>query len=364
MKLLFVMPYMRYSGAPKMMATVANWFAEEGNDVTVCTFFASEVTQKLNPKIKLDNLGIVRSSFKLLNLTVGYMKTEKKIFNYIMASKADAVISFGDMFSVGLFNKLKSKKQCIIVSERADPTGNGFFAKQRKKAFENASGFVFQTEGAKKCFSESIQKRGFVIPNSINCTDVSVVPFEERKKKIVCVGRFELKQKRQDVLIKAFGIFYKSHPEYQLVFYGDGDDMNASKALAEETLASSAILFPGAVKPIENYIKDASILAMSSDYEGIPNAIIEAMNMVIPVVSTDCRPGGARMLLEDGKYGSIVPIGDYEGLARELEKVAENPEEAYSRALAAKESLSRFEESKIKEMWIDAIGAIVNRSVK
>ena len=232
------------------------------------------------------------------------------------------------MFSLGLFKKLNKDGQCVIVSERADPSGTGFFAKHRKKTFAFANGFVFQTEGAKACFSEDIQKRGFVIPNSINRSEVEVVPFADRKKKIVCVGRFELKQKRQDVLIKAFEIFYEKHPEYELVFYGDGEDMQASKAMADSSKASKNIMFPGAVKPIEQYIKDASMLVMPSDYEGIPNAIIEAMNMEIPVVSTDCRPGGARMLLGENEYGRVVPIGDFEGLAREMCYVADNYEAA------------------------------------
>lgn len=359
MKLLFVMPYMRYSGAPKMMATVANWFAESGDDVTVCTFFKAEVTQNLNPKIKLENLGIERGGNKIYNLTLGYIKTEKKIYDYIKKQKADAVISFGDMFSLGLFKKLNKDGQCVIVSERADPSGTGFFAKHRKKTFGFANGFVFQTEGAKACFSEDIQKRGFVIPNSINRSEVEVVPFADRKKKIVCVGRFELKQKRQDVLIKAFEIFYEKHPEYELVFYGDGEDMQASKAMADSSKASKNIMFPGAVKPIEQYIKDASMLVMPSDYEGIPNAIIEAMNMEIPVVSTDCRPGGARMLLGENEYGRVVPIGDFEGLAREMCYVADNYEVAKETAKKAKISLDRFEESKISQMWKDAINTIV-----
>ena len=361
MKMLFVMPAMQYSGAPKMMATVANWFAESGEDVTVCTFFKSKVTQNLHSSISVECLEIERSKSRIRQLTTDYFRISGEIYNYVMNKKADVVITFGDLFSTLTLSKLKKAGQCVIVSERVDPSRKELLSAYKRQAFRNANGFVFQTEGAKRCFSDDVQKNSYVIPNPVTVSETECVPFAERNKKIVSVGRFEFKQKRQDLLIKAFSEVYKKHPDYTLYFYGDGADLSAAKTMAQQTEAKDAVVFAGAVSPIEDYIKDASLMVLSSDYEGIPNAIIESMNMKIPVVSTDCSPGGARLLLGDDEYGYIVPAGDEKALAERICYAIENMDEMFDKCEKAKESLVRFKSETIAQMWKDAVSEIKNR---
>lgn len=361
MKLLFMITALHYSGAPKMLTTVANWFAESGEDVTVCTYFKADANQMLHENVKFECLNIQRSGNKIKRILTQYLGIKDSIYKYVVSQKPDVFITFGDIFSTMALKKIRKAGICTVVSERADPSGDDLISKYRRHAFKNASGYVFQTEGAKKCFDEDIQSRGYVIPNPVNVSDVECLPYEERKKKIVSVGRFEFKQKRQDVLIKAFAKVYEKHPDYELYLYGDGEDMETANVLAQETDAKAAIFFPGAVRPAEKYIKDASILVLSSDYEGIPNAVIEAMNMKIPVISTDCSPGGARLLLGEDEFGYIVPKGDDIAMAEKINYVIEHPDEAREKSDKAKDSLSRFESSKIAKLWITAIDEIVNK---
>ena len=186
-----------------------------------------------------------------------------------------------------------------------------------------------------------------------------MLSFQARKKKIVAVGRFELKQKRQDLILEAFELFHKKHPEYQLYFYGDGPDLDKVKDMAGCLESKQSIVFAGAVKPIEDYICDAEMSVAASDYEGIPNTVIEAMNMGVPVISTDCSPGGARLLLGDeNEYGRLVPRGSSEKLAEEMVWIAEHPDEVEHAAINALESLERFDEKRIIQKWIEALRSI------
>ena len=357
MKMLFVMPIMKYSGAPKMMAKVANWFSEAGEEVKVLTFLDPEITQKLHENIKTDCLNYRRKKGKL-GLISDYYNLRKQIINYVLKDKPDVLMTFGDIFSTMALKTLKNKGICTIVSERADPSGGGVIARYRRCAFTNASGLVFQTEGAKNCFSQKVQDKGFVIPNPVAVSDVECVPYENREKKIVSVGRFDFNQKRQDLLIEAFAEVHKKFSDYKLVFYGDGTDLEKAKNMATEKGLSDCIEFAGAVSPIEDYIKDASLLVLPSDFEGIPNAVIEGMNMKIPVVSTDCRPGGARLLLGDDEFGLICPIGDAKALSEKMICALSNPDKMFLMSDKAKESLSRFKPDVIADMWKSAVNQI------
>ena len=90
---------------------------------------------------------------------------------------------------------------------------------------------------------------------------------------------------------------------------------------------------------------------MSSDFEGIPNVLLEAMALGLPCVSTDCSPGGARMLINDGKDGLIVPCGDSKALADAVCRMIEDREFAVrcgKNALAVRE---RFSLDRILDSW-------------
>lgn len=360
MKILFLTVALQYSGAQKMMAQVANWLAEAGEEVAITTYFSPEITQKLDERIKTDCMHVKRGG-GAKELLKDYFVFRKRIVNYVLNQKADVVITFGDLFSTMALAELKRKGQCVIVCERADPGGTDLISRYRRVAFKKASGYVFQTEGAKDCFCKDIQDRGYVIPNPVIVSHSECLPFEARKKKIVSVGRLEFKQKRQDLLLEAFEYVHKKHPDYELYCYGDGPDLERARQMAKESDASEKIFLPGAVSPIEEYIKDASLSVLSSDFEGIPNAVIEAMNMKIPVVSTDCSPGGARLLLGEDEFGLVVPCGNAEALAEKMIYAIEHKEEMQAKSIGAKESLKRFRPEIISEMWKKSIYEIKKR---
>ena len=98
-------------------------------------------------------------------------------------------------------------------------------------------------------------------------------------------------------------------------------------------------------------VNQSEIFVLSSDYEGFPNVLIEAMSIGMPCVATDCSPGGARMLLEDGKVGRLVDSGNYEELAKEIIYFIENREKEIEYGKYAKKSINRFSYSKLMNQW-------------
>ena len=215
------------------------------------------------------------------------------------------------------------------------------------------AGAVFQLPKVAEYYS-FIKGKTAVIPNPINKPDVKeLLSFDKRNDEIVTVGRLDLSQKRHDVLIKAFDLFLKNHPLYRLTLYGGGKegDVNKLTALVTQLGIADKVNFAGSVSNPTERISKSKVFVLSSDFEGIPNALMEAMSIGLPCIATDCRPGGARMLIEDGENGFIVPKGDIFGLAEKMDFLATNPVLADNIGQEAMKITQRFAENKIIEMW-------------
>ncbi|MBR6123605.1 glycosyltransferase, partial [Candidatus Saccharibacteria bacterium] len=111
--------------------------------------------------------------------------------------------------------------------------------------------------------------------------------------------------------------------------------------------------FHGIIKNVIDEIRDARMLLLTSDYEGIPNVVLEAFVAGIPVVSTDCSPGGARFLLGDDENGLLAPVGDPIRVAQKMGEIADNLEEALRLIRCGRERLKEFGPEKIFFRWED-----------
>jgi len=139
---------------------------------------------------------------------------------------------------------------------------------------------------------------------------------------ILGVGRLT-KQKDFPTLIQAFALVRKKRPA-RLMILGEGEERPNLEALVRELGLKGDVALPGFVDNPYKFMKRAAALVLSSRWEGLPNALIEALALGTPVVATDC-PGGSREILEDEKWGRLVPIGDIEVLADAIVDVLSNP---------------------------------------
>ncbi|MBE6594440.1 MAG: glycosyltransferase family 4 protein [Ruminococcaceae bacterium] len=370
MKLLFTIPKLTYSGAPKMMAWVANQMAMRGHEVHLVTFFSEEQARILHENICIHSLQVKQSKKRLIRNTLGMFKTIARLHKKVRQLKPDVVVSFLD--SVGyVYLPIGSAftRSKFVVSERVDPYAyRGRTAKLRFQLMQYADAIVFQTEGARRFFEsfKGIYHNSTVIPNPVVVSDEirtmqqHVPSAAERDRRIVTVGRMSLKQKRQDVLLEAFRLFHEKHPGYMLVLYGDGQDMDKIKDLIEQSNLSDSVVLAGRTNQVEKEIFCASAFVLSSDYEGIPNALIEAMSIGVPSVSTDCSPGGAALLIRDGENGFLVPREDATAIAERLSRIVETPEISERISKAAIEITDFFSEQIIADKWESYFEHVVN----
>ena len=208
------------------------------------------------------------------------------------------------------------------MSERVDPK---IYSAKRKKELRRlvsrAKGGVFQTEEAYEWYKPYLKgTEPIVIPNAINPAFIRPAYDGEREKVIVGAGRLS-NQKNFPLLISAFARIADKFPEYKLVIYGKGNLLDSLQALAKEKSISDRVEFPGFVPDMPERLEKASMFVLSSDYEGMPNALMEAMASGLPCVSTDCGGGGARFLIKDGENGLLVPQKDEEKMAAAMERI-------------------------------------------
>lgn len=117
-------------------------------------------------------------------------------------------------------------------------------------------------------------------------------------KKIVTVGRLTV-QKNQKLLIESFSEVLKKYPNIILEIYGDGEKREELKYIIKTLGVSNNVIFKGNILNVHEAIADAGLFVLSSDYEGLSNALMEAMMMGLPCISTTCA--GSDELISDGK---------------------------------------------------------------
>jgi glycosyltransferase involved in cell wall biosynthesis len=147
-----------------------------------------------------------------------------------------------------------------------------------------------------------------IIPNPIN-PEFNVKPFSGKRRKIITsVGRLS-EQKNQHVLIEAFSRIEKDFPDYELVIYGEGNLRETLENQIKTLKLENKVKLPGVKKNIKNEIYDCSLFVLPSLYEGMPNALMEAMALGLPVISTDCPCGGPRFLIHNYN-GLLVKVNN------------------------------------------------------
>ncbi|WP_019679568.1 glycosyltransferase [Ruminococcus flavefaciens] len=351
-KICFLTSTINYGGATKILIEIANYLSDYHN-VSIMYYGNDEVSfYKIKEKIDINKVPVTSCNIRKVRLL-----TQMKIIRSELRSlNPDLVIAFGNTEKLMAIGGSIGTKIKVVISERQDPYNYNPGKKTTMwLRYMLADGCVFQTKGAAKYFPKRIQRKSTVIPNFIFQEKRDFVSIEKKEKIVSFSARFELKQKRQDIMVEAFYLVSKKYPDWKLVFYGDGDDQLKIEEIVKSKGLNNQVVFEGKVSNVLDYIYKSAIFVLSSDYEGIPNALLEAMGLGIPCVSTDCSPGGARLLIKNYHNGLLVPINDPKALADAIIYFIKNPVEADAMGKKAMNVLDIYKPEKIMHLWNDYI---------
>ncbi len=345
-----------YGGAEKSIVLLANQLSKRGHNVTLVTVTANNCKYSLDENIKvhfIPDIGKGKSSVLAHRFTA--------LKKYFKTHACDLAISF--WFQIGLFAMIISKFQGfkVIYSERGDPGDieyTGVTGIVRDLFFSGFDGFVFQTKGARDYFSEKIKKKSRVIHNAITIDLDNTSTKVEKKNYIIAMGRLH-RQKNFQLLIDAFNQVESDIDDYKLIIYGEGELRSDLQEQIDHYGLSERIILAGNTDNPCQKMLEGKMFVLSSDFEGMPNVLMEAMALGMPVVSTDCSPGGAAELIENGVNGLLVPCNNTNLLAAAIRQIINDYPKAIEYGLKAKDILSTHSLKVIYDSWDEYIKEMV-----
>ena len=336
--LALYLPSLRGGGAERVMVNLANGFAQL--NIKTDLVLAHAEGPYLEDVSTLVNIIDLNSS-KVITSLPGLVR-------YLKNSRPEAILStmsHANIIAI-LARKLArmTKKTTLIIREANTLSLN---SKHTDKIFDklmplftrlfypSADAIVANSIGSAKNLSkyagipyDNIR----IIANPLNIQRIReqgnkkpVHPWfhNENNKIIVSVGRLE-EQKGFDILIKAFAVVKQKNPAARLMVIGEGDKRTELENLVYSLGLSNTVSLPGFVVNPYSFMNHAAMFVLSSRWEGLPNALLEALALGVPVVATDC-PSGPAEILENGQYGKLVPVDDYKILAKAILETLDNP---------------------------------------
>ena len=355
-KILIVTDCLGHGGSIKNLTWLANGLSKR-NNVWFCSLCNAPMFYTLNNEVSFIQRNSKKSNSFIERNTIGLTRNIFDIYKIVKSNKIDIVINYGDhaVYSL-LFIRLITNTK-LIFSQRVDPFSCNKLSEKIKMWFYRfADGIVCQTKWVVDYFNRKNIRNIIIIPNPANSYFNAIWNAEENDNYIVSLARIDLKQKRQDVLLKAMRIVNEKRPEITLRFYGldKNDNVSTLNKLISHLGLKETAFYCGITEDVFHVLSRACMMVLSSDYEGIPNAIIDAMTVGVPVISTDYSPGGVRELLNCDN-GLIVPKGDYQAMADAILTYLNDKDLAKQNAINAHNSLKRFDEKLVLSMWEEYI---------
>ncbi len=364
-KIAFHLNCLEQGGAERVVTNLANQFAKEGYEVLIATEWYGENEFTIDKEVKRVHVGLTEEDEKKSRIAQFFLRV-KYLRTFMKIERPDVLIAFAQRANYRALMACSGTTVPVIISIRTDPVGHYDAISDKIQIpllFKRAAGCVFQTEGQKEFFAPRLQDNSKIILNPLNDKYIEAKVPEKRTKTVVQSGRL-VDFKNQPMLLKAFIEVHKKHPDYVLKIYG-GDSFDGTRQILEtiidENNAMDYIKLMGASDYLEEDLKDAAVYAFSSDWEGMPNALLEAMALGLPIVTTDCPCGGPRTVITDGENGLLIPIKNQSALEQGINTLIENPEYAETLGKKAREIHKIANSHAIFTQWQDYIEEVCER---
>jgi len=363
MKLLYLIAgTYRAAGMEKVLADKANWLVRHGYDIVIATTDqrGQEPAFEMDPAIRTVDLGINYEETngahflkKAALFPLKQIRHRKALKALLEKEQPDITVS---MFcnDASFLPKIKdgSKKVLEVHFSRFKRLQYGrkgiwaladrFLSERDLKHVQAFDRFVVLTREDKGYWGDLPNM--VVIPNGVERKDPSPL----NAHTVIAVGRYSF-QKALDRLVEAWSRI-EDRGDWKLKLVGDGECRERLFAFINEMGVCDSVELTGVQKDMEAVYRNASVLALSSRYEGLPMVILEAQAHGIPVVSFDCQCG-PKDTIQDGVNGRLVPEGDIDALARALDETIHDPEGIRRMGAAAYETALQWEPETIMKLW-------------
>lgn len=362
MRLLIYIHSLENGGAERVVANLANHWAAIGWQVTVVTvapdtrdFYA------LDPAVQRICLNLAGGS---RNVLAGFWRTAMRaraLRRVLRARRPDVALSAMHTCNVILALAARGLPGLrAIGSEHNFPPKSPMgiiWETLRRHAYGHLTAVVALTRECAGWLAQHSHARAVpVIPNPVawplarNEPRIAPVTACAPGRQILLgVGRLS-SEKNFAALVSMFARLAPAHPDWDLVILGEGPQRAALLARVAAAGLEGRVFFPGSVGNVGDWYAQASLYAMSSDFEGFPNTLVEAMAYGLPAVSFDCDTG-PRDIIRHEIDGFLIAPGDLQGMEAALHRLMSDPQLRSDFASRAIDARARFSMRKISHMW-------------
>lgn len=347
MKIFFIIASLGSCGGTERVATS---LANQLSDVYQITILSKGFGNKKNAYL-------LKNTVNDIKFTGGTVRFLTQCKRYIAQSKPDLII---------IHTMSKLTPVLLLAGIRADNVWslehisfdfhNSLFRYLRHKLYKKLDKVITLTHEDAKNYAFIADKVSVIansnslpIRHSVNSLDSKI---------FVSIGRLT-SQKGYDLLIKAWSLVEKKHPDWSLHIYGDGEDKEKLERLIRHFNLQN-IIIKGSTLDVQSAYDSASIYVMSSRFEGFGMVLIEAQSRGLPIVSFDC-PSGPAEIISDSIDGYLVENGNTDMLARSIIHLIENESIRKKFSDNALLSAERFEPEKIMSQWMSLIETAVSK---
>ena len=343
-------------GAERVLVNLADDFVSKGHRVTMVTQYQKENEYSLNPAVKRV-ISDITPAETTSNRVVNFKRRFCKLRNIWKEEKPDVILSFIGKNNMMAILTSRFLHIPVAVSVRAEPAEeyyNGVMRVLAKTLFVFADKVILQTGRCFDFFPPYIRKKAIILRNPVSESFFRERFTGKRENVIVAVGRVD-KNKNHEMLIRAFAGIADEFPDYKVIIYGEGDLRQELIALVEKLRLSDRIFLPGSIDNVSEAIYKTRVFVLTSNSEGVPNTLIEAMMMGLTVIATDCPCGGPAELISNFKNGILTPVGDVEKLQENLQNALKNLHASDAMGVAAKETADIYKKEKVCKEWEDTL---------
>jgi len=347
MHIVLVISSVGRGGAEKVLATMANWWAEQGNQVSVVVLDHGEISYSLHPSVTIHPLNLLSASSSLWEAVRDNGRRIVSLRRTVRALHPDVVMSFMDGVNTLAAIALTGMAP-LIVTEHAEPgeTKGGIWRLLRLAAYPLAARVVVQTPEAMDYFPWYIKGKSLQLFNPIE--SIPVKPAGRTEKIVMGMGRFS-EEKRFDFLIRCFARASEG-TGWRLMLVGDGPERDHLEALSGTLSVRESVIFTGWLEDPYTALAKGRIIASTSRSEGFGNALVEGMGLGLPAIATDC-PHGPRYIIRNGVDGVLVDMDDEACFTSLLRRLMRDDEFREGLAARAPEALDRFSRDRIMPVW-------------
>lgn len=334
-KYMFIVPSLSSGGAERAVVNLSSQLAIDGEDVTVVIYFRMPDEYKVQDKVKIINLsGDEEATYN----RIAYLKKIWMLRKILKKQKPDYVLPFLPQVTIHAAIAGFDMHNKIIHTLRNNPAvtpPNKIKRYLCNKITCKSWKTIVQNEKQRSYYPEKYQKKMHVLFNPVSNELININKhYKDTIRTIIAVGRLD-EQKNFEMLIRAMKKSLDVHRDIQLKIYGEGQLRTSLQHLIDENKLQESVFLMGRSSDMLTVYHNADMFILSSNYEGMPNTLIEAMAVGLPCIATDCETGPADLIITN-ENGILFPVGREERLVEAINQLIENPFEAIAMGKKAK----------------------------